>query len=120
MSIFFSAGEVLDAAMGIEKNGAAFYEEMSRKTQNKDIKAIYEYLVSEEKKHFTTFYGILRKIFAAKQLFGLGVLVVSILFAADDDLKSVCCVPVRIKRHNVRTREAHDPSTDLIHDSLMR
>jgi rubrerythrin len=58
MSIFFSAGEVLDAAMGIEKNGAAFYEEMSRKTQNKDIKAIYEYLVSEEKKHFTTFQNM--------------------------------------------------------------
>jgi rubrerythrin len=58
MSIYFSANEVLDVAMGIEKNGAAFYEAMSQKTQDKDTRAIYDYLVSEEKKHLTTFQNM--------------------------------------------------------------
>jgi rubrerythrin len=58
MSIFFSASEILDIAMGIEKNGAAFYQAMSQKTDNNDTRALYEYLMSEEKKHLTTFQNM--------------------------------------------------------------
>jgi rubrerythrin len=55
MSAYFSAGEILDVAMGIEQNGASFYQAMSQKTQDKDTRAIYDYLAGEEKKHFNTF-----------------------------------------------------------------
>lgn len=58
MAVYFSASEILDVAIGIENNGVAFYQAMSQKTQNKDIRAIYEYLMSEEKKHLTTFQNM--------------------------------------------------------------
>ncbi len=59
MSILFSGSELLEIALGIERNGAAFYEALADKTQNKDAKAIYDYLAGEERKHLNTFQGML-------------------------------------------------------------
>ena len=55
MSILFSGSELLEIAMGIERNGAAFYETLVNRSQNKDAKAIYNFLANEEKKHLNTF-----------------------------------------------------------------
>jgi len=62
MSILFSGSELLEIALGIERNGAAFYKALADKTQNKDAKAIYDYLASEERKHLNTFQGILNTV----------------------------------------------------------
>ena len=59
MSIVFSGSELLEIAQGIEINGVAFYQALADKTQNKEAKAIYDYLAGEERKHINTFQGML-------------------------------------------------------------
>jgi rubrerythrin len=58
MAVFFSGSELLEIAMGIERNGMAFYQALADKTGKKDIKDIYTYLAGEEKKHLDTFQGM--------------------------------------------------------------
>jgi len=58
MAVFFSGSELLEIAMGIERNGMAFYQALADKTGNRDIKDIYTYLAGEEKKHLDTFQGM--------------------------------------------------------------
>jgi rubrerythrin len=58
MAVFFSGSELLEIAMGIEKNGMAFYQALADKTGREDIKDIYNYLAGEEKKHLDTFQGM--------------------------------------------------------------
>jgi rubrerythrin len=55
MSVFFSGGEILEMAMGIEKNGIAFYDTLAEKSSDKDIRSLYTYLSDEEKKHLISF-----------------------------------------------------------------
>ena len=62
MSILFSGSELLEVALGIEKNGTAFYQALADKTKNKDAKAIYDYLAGEEKKHLNAFQGMLDSV----------------------------------------------------------
>ena len=62
MSVIFSGNELLEIALGIERNGAAFYKALADKAQNKDAKAIYDYLANEEKKHLNTFQGMLNTV----------------------------------------------------------
>jgi rubrerythrin len=62
MSILFSGSELLEIALGIERNGAAFYQVLANKTKNKNAKAIYEHLASEESKHLDTFQGMLNSL----------------------------------------------------------
>jgi len=58
MAIFFSGSELLEIAMGIERNGMAFYQALADKTGNRDVKYTYNYLAGEEKKHLDTFKGM--------------------------------------------------------------
>jgi len=58
MAVFFSGSELLEIAMGIERNGMAFYQALADKTGKRDIKDIYTYLAGEEKKHLDTFQGM--------------------------------------------------------------
>jgi rubrerythrin len=58
MAVFFSGSELLEIAIGIERNGMAFYQALADKTGNRDIKDIYNYLAGEEKKHLDTFQGM--------------------------------------------------------------
>jgi rubrerythrin len=58
MAVFFSGSELLDIAMGIERNGMAFYQALADKTGKRDVKDIYSYLAGEEKKHLDTFQGM--------------------------------------------------------------
>jgi rubrerythrin len=62
MSIIFSGSELLELAVGIEKNGAAFYQALAEKTQDKSARAIYEHLAAEEIKHQKTFQGMLATV----------------------------------------------------------
>jgi rubrerythrin len=62
MSIIFSGSELLELAVGIEKNGAAFYQALAEKTQGKRVQAIYEHLAAEEIKHQKTFQGMLETV----------------------------------------------------------
>ena len=59
MSIQFKGSELLEMALGIEINGAAFYQALADKTQNSDAKAIYDYLAVQERKHIDAFQGML-------------------------------------------------------------
>ncbi len=62
MSIIFSGSELLEVALGIEENGAAFYQALAEKTKDKNARAIYEHLAAEEIKHQKTFRGMLDKV----------------------------------------------------------
>jgi rubrerythrin len=58
MGVFFSGSELLEIAIGIERNGMAFYQALADKTGNKGVKDIYNHLAGEEKKHLDTFQGM--------------------------------------------------------------
>jgi len=66
MAVFFSGSELLEIAMGIERNGMAFYQALADKTGKRDIKDIYTYLAGEEKKHLDTFQGMSGSLEQAK------------------------------------------------------
>jgi len=66
MAIFFSGSELLEVAIGIERNGMAFYQALADKTGNRDVKDIYNYLAGEEKKHLDTFQGMSDSLGQAK------------------------------------------------------
>lgn len=55
MAIFFPGSELIEIALGIEKNGLAFYQSLANRTQNQEAKVIYDYLAGEEEKHITIF-----------------------------------------------------------------
>jgi rubrerythrin len=59
MSIIFSGSELLEVALGIERNGTAFYQALAEKTKNDSARLIYEHLAAEEIKHLKTFQGML-------------------------------------------------------------
>jgi rubrerythrin len=58
MAVFFSGSELLEIAMGIERNGMAFYQAMADKTEKRDVKDLYNHLAGEEKKHLDIFKGM--------------------------------------------------------------
>jgi len=62
MGIFFSGSELFEVALGIERNGMTFYQTIAERTKNKDVKAAYDHLASEEKKHLNTFQGMLKSV----------------------------------------------------------
>jgi len=66
MAVFFSGSELLEIAMGIERNGMAFYQALADKTGNRDVKDIYNHLAGEEKKHLDTFQGMSHSLGQAK------------------------------------------------------
>ncbi len=55
MATFFSDKELLEFAIGIERNGAAFYQKLSTETDSNSAKDILNYLSKEEEKHEHTF-----------------------------------------------------------------
>lgn len=59
MSIFFSGRELAEIAIGMERNGIAFYDVLVRSTENAEIRAVYDYLVGEERKHLALFQQML-------------------------------------------------------------
>lgn len=54
----FTAGELYDIGVGIEKNGAAYYEALSRATGDETLKGIYSGLASMERHHIEVFQSL--------------------------------------------------------------
>jgi len=55
MVTFFSTDELLDIAVGIEKNGQAFYKSMAERAYTESARSMYQFLADEEKHHEATF-----------------------------------------------------------------
>jgi rubrerythrin len=55
MSNTFSACEVIELSIQIEKNGREFYSELALRTDNAKAIAMFEYLAAQEEKHIDTF-----------------------------------------------------------------
>ena len=60
MSVIFSGSELLEVAVGIEKNGAAYYQALA--DRDNSAWAVYEHLADEEIKHQKTFQAMLDKV----------------------------------------------------------
>jgi rubrerythrin len=52
---FFSGNELVEIAVGIERNGYAFYQSLEQRTCNEAARAIYGHLAREERRHESTF-----------------------------------------------------------------
>jgi rubrerythrin len=55
MAMRFSADEVLEMAVELERRGIAFYENLSKKTSDQKSREIFIFLGEEEKKHLEYF-----------------------------------------------------------------
>jgi rubrerythrin len=62
LSIFFSGSELVDIAIGIERNGASFYDSLVGPAGSEVTKGVYEYLAGEERKHVKVFQSMLDSV----------------------------------------------------------
>lgn len=62
MGVLFSGRELIDIAIGIERNGAAFYHSLATSTGNEIAKGAYQYLAGEELKHIRVFQSMLGSV----------------------------------------------------------
>ena len=58
MDISFSGSELIDIAIGIEKDGVAFYDTMARSNKNAVTRDIFKYLADMEREHIKIFQGM--------------------------------------------------------------
>jgi len=58
MGNIFSASEILNIAIRIEKNGKDFYSAVAAQSKNANAREIFLYLAGEEEKHLTVFQKI--------------------------------------------------------------
>ncbi len=61
MSITFSGNELVNIAINIEKSGIAFYDIMTRSTENPAARTVFKHLVDMERQHVQIFQGMLRQ-----------------------------------------------------------
>ena len=54
----FTAGELYDIAVGIERNGVAYYESLSQLAADKGLKDTYGQLARMERRHIEVFQGL--------------------------------------------------------------
>jgi len=59
MSIAFSAGELIDIAIGIERRGVTFYDVMAKSTDNEIARRVFQGLVEMEREHIEIFQNML-------------------------------------------------------------
>ena len=62
MAFNFSAAEIIQAAIGIEKRGHAFYTVMAKQTSSAAARAVFKNLAATEKEHVAAFQGILAAV----------------------------------------------------------
>lgn len=62
MSVLFSARELAEIAVQIEKNGFAFYQALAKQSKDAGIAAVFDYLAGQEKQHLVTFQTMLKGI----------------------------------------------------------
>ncbi|MFC2071172.1 ferritin family protein [Chloroflexota bacterium] len=61
MSISFSAPELINIAIGIERRGIVFYDIMTRSTDNAATRDVFHYLANMEREHIKVFEGMLNE-----------------------------------------------------------
>ncbi|HXZ95242.1 MAG TPA: ferritin family protein [Dehalococcoidia bacterium] len=66
MGIFFSGRELIEIAIGIEKNGAIFYGSLAGSSKNHAARDIYKYLADQEKEHAAIFQKMLDSVGESK------------------------------------------------------
>ena len=59
MSISFSGSEIIDIAIDIERRGIAFYDVMTRSTDNAAARDVFQHLVDMEREHIQIFQDML-------------------------------------------------------------
>lgn len=59
MGMFISGSELTQIAIGIERNGAAFYDSLAKSTENAIANDIYKHLASKEREHIDIFQNML-------------------------------------------------------------
>lgn len=62
MGLLISGSELTKIAIGIEKNGAAFYDSMAESTKNEKAGDIYHELADKERMHIQIFQDMLDKV----------------------------------------------------------
>jgi rubrerythrin len=62
MSVVFSPEELLNIAVGIEKQGVAYYDVMAKSSWHEVAGDMFKHLLEMEKEHVATFQGMLDKI----------------------------------------------------------
>ena len=59
MSISFSGSELINIAIGIERRGIAFYDIMTRSTENATARSAFQHLADMEREHVKVFQSML-------------------------------------------------------------
>ena len=59
MALTFSASELINIAIGIERRGIAFYDTMARSTENAEARDVFQYLADMERTHIHIFQSML-------------------------------------------------------------
>ena len=59
MAISFSGSELINIAIGTERRGIAFYDIMTKSTENAATRDIFQYLANMEREHIQIFQGML-------------------------------------------------------------
>jgi rubrerythrin len=62
MAISFSADEVFEMGMDVERNGEAYYRKAAELTKNAHIKAIFIDLMKQEQQHYIVFKNLKDKL----------------------------------------------------------
>jgi rubrerythrin len=68
VSIGFYASELINIAIGIERQGIAFYDVLARSAENPKAREVFQYLVAMERVHVKIFEGMLEESEAAEKL----------------------------------------------------
>jgi len=58
----FSGSELVNVAVGIEKNGIAYYDSLAELTTDAALKDVYNYLANVERKHVEIFQNMLNSV----------------------------------------------------------
>ena len=59
---FLTAAEALKWALEIERNGEAFYNEVATKSDDSEVKALFEDLAAQERGHYRAFQKMLQEV----------------------------------------------------------
>jgi len=62
MGIFISGAELANIAVGIEKNGAAFYDSLAKSASDVTARDVYKHLASKEREHIEIFQNMLNMV----------------------------------------------------------
>ncbi|MFC1848111.1 ferritin family protein [Chloroflexota bacterium] len=62
MGVLFSGRELINIGIGIERNGAVFYDSLAESTEDSRVKAIYKDLAGQEREHIGIFENMLSSL----------------------------------------------------------